>query len=72
MEGQINLVMVGVEIQEVVISADGNNITTPPQIIIKETNIEQMKVLNLTSGNPRKTIQASKIRRTKIWWQNNL
>ena len=64
--------MVGIRIQEVNIPADRNNITIPLQIIIKQTEVKQMKVLHLTSGRPREIIQASKTRRIEIWWQTFL
>ena len=64
--------MVGIEIQEVTLPADGTHITTQLQLMIKKTKIELMKTLHPKSGNPRETNQAPKIRRTKIWWQNNI
>ena len=67
---QTNLITIGIGIQEVVILADGKNITTPLRTIIKEIKVEQMKFCSTdilgTFGKTRETTQAFKIIRTKI------
>ena len=62
-----NPIIVGIGIREVIIPADGNNITIPLQTIIKQTKVQQIKVLQRKSGSPKEKIEASKTRKTKTW-----
>ena len=61
MEKQTNLITFGMGIREVVIPAEGNNVTIPLQIIIKETTVERMKVLHQHLGTPGKLYKAPKL-----------